>query len=624
MEIRRVINIFITILVVLSMTSVIRFTNFLFIIPVIFALILNLFTEKTLNRHLLTLIAISIAILIAVNTSINTLVSSLIKIILIFIAIKLLEEKRYRDYMQIITLSVFLITASGLMDISMIFLLYILIAIFLINFLIILLTIYDNSSSDITIRKDELKQIFIKTSIIPTLAIPFAMFLFLVIPRTNTPLFDFLGRADTAKTGFTSQINLGQVSSIQETESIAFRAKMPEIDPQKLYWRSVVFDIYKDGSWHASNNRGRVRFRFDNLNYKEVSYEIYLEPTSDKYLILLDKPTIVNYKEPLIKTENLEFLTQKEISKKIFYTGKSILSETFIDTDSDIDNAMDKDGIPNSILNLAKELKKGSEIETIQNIEAFLKKNYSYSLQDLPKGVSPVEEFLFNNKKGNCEYFASAMALLLRGNDIPARLVGGFLGGYYNKNAGYYAVSNKNAHVWVEALVDNKWMRIDPTPAPISYFTQRQTLSFMMKMRIYLDYISFYWTKFVINYNLQTQIEIAMKLTHNFKNFNLRPPASIFLIIPSLTIFIIIYLSLKLKKGGSQYILNKFYNELSRKGIKIDHHLSIYQNIENIKDPLIKAEAIKFAKEFNRMLFKDGKLEKNTLHLIIKNIKKLK
>ncbi len=622
MEIKRVINIVITLLVVLSIISVVRFTNLIFILPVIFALIFNLYTEKRLNRHILTFIAISISIIITINTSINTLVSSLIKIILIFIAIKLLEEKKYRDYMQIITLALFLITASGLMDISMIFLLYILIAIFLINFLIILLTIYDNTSATM-LKKDDLKQIFIKTSIIPLLAIPFAMFLFFVIPRTNTPLFDFLGRGDTAKTGFTSQINLGQVSSIQETESIAFRAKMQEIDPQKLYWRSVVFDIYKDGSWHASNNRGRVKFRFDNS--KEITYEIYLEPTFDKYLILLDKPTTVKYNEHLTKTENLEFLTQKEISKKIYYSGKSILADRFTDTDSDIENAMEKDGIPKNIITLAKELKKGNDIETIQNIESFLKKNYSYSLQDLPKGRSPVEEFLFNNKKGNCEYFASAMALLLRSNDIPARLVGGFLGGYYNKNAGYYAVSNKNAHVWVEALVDNQWIRIDPTPAPISNFTQRQSLSFMMKIRIYLDYISFYWTKFVINYNLQTQIELAVKLTHNFKNFTFKPSvSSILWFIPLMTIMIIIFFSIKIRKVQPQHILSKFYNELSRKGVKVDPNLPILKNIETIKDPILKEESIRFAEDFNKMLFKDGKLEKNTLHLRIKNIKKIK
>ena len=74
----------------------------------------------------------------------------------------------------------------------------------------------------------------------------------------------------------------------------------------------------------------------------------------------------------------------------------------------------------------------------------------------MPLTTHPVEDFLFKYRYGNCEYFASAMAVMLRMSGIPSRLVGGYRGGYYIEVGKYYLIPEKNAHVWVEAYIDNK------------------------------------------------------------------------------------------------------------------------------------------------------------------------
>lgn len=80
-------------------------------------------------------------------------------------------------------------------------------------------------------------------------------------------------------------------------------------------------------------------------------------------------------------------------------------------------------------------------------------------------GDHPLEDFLFRYKSGHCEYFASAMVLLLRSQGIPARLVTGFLGGEYNRLEGYYVVRQVNAHAWVEAWIEGEgWRTFDATP----------------------------------------------------------------------------------------------------------------------------------------------------------------
>jgi hypothetical protein len=72
-------------------------------------------------------------------------------------------------------------------------------------------------------------------------------------------------------------------------------------------------------------------------------------------------------------------------------------------------------------------------------------------------------EFMSNKKAGFCSHYSSALALILRVKKIPSRLVSGFMGGMYNRFAGFYLVSQNDAHVWVEAYENGRWRRLDPT-----------------------------------------------------------------------------------------------------------------------------------------------------------------
>ncbi len=90
---------------------------------------------------------------------------------------------------------------------------------------------------------------------------------------------------------------------------------------------------------------------------------------------------------------------------------------------------------------------------------------YTLDMSVTDPSIDAVEDFLFNRKQGHCEYFASALGLMLRAVDIPARLVSGFKGGDQNPSTGYFVVQGRHAHVWVEALIDGRWRVLDATPA---------------------------------------------------------------------------------------------------------------------------------------------------------------
>jgi len=108
-----------------------------------------------------------------------------------------------------------------------------------------------------------------------------------------------------------------------------------------------------------------------------------------------------------------------------------------------------------------------------------------------------VANFLFVRKQGHCEYFASAMAIMLRTLGIPARIVNGFRGAEFNDITGSYLVRARDAHSWVEAYIPGiGWTTFDPTPAGLGYAHGRWS-----RLQLYLDAASEFWREWVVNYD---------------------------------------------------------------------------------------------------------------------------
>lgn len=131
---------------------------------------------------------------------------------------------------------------------------------------------------------------------------------------------------------------------------------------------------------------------------------------------------------------------------------------------------------------------------------------FSYSLNTKRENYSidPVEEFL-ERKTGHCEYFASALALMLRAVEIPARIVSGFKGGTENQITGYYEIEQRHAHAWVEAFIDGHWFVLDATPAD----ERQQSVDGMNhSLRTWQDVVNFIsdvWNLYVVDINIGSQ-----------------------------------------------------------------------------------------------------------------------
>jgi hypothetical protein len=145
---------------------------------------------------------------------------------------------------------------------------------------------------------------------------------------------------------------------------------------------------------------------------------------------------------------------------------------------------------------------------------------YTYSLNmNLPRdpALDPIEDFVMNHRTGHCQYFASALALMLRSRGIPARIVVGYRGYEYNESFHYYQVQQRHAHAWVEAYLapeaipENEtlagpnygagaWLRLDPTPSGEEH-AAALARSWLGAARDWLDYFDFVWSDYVVGLN---------------------------------------------------------------------------------------------------------------------------
>ena len=140
-------------------------------------------------------------------------------------------------------------------------------------------------------------------------------------------------------------------------------------------------------------------------------------------------------------------------------------------------------------------------------IERYLSTKLRYTTQ-LPTTapLDPVADFLFNRREGHCEYFASAMALMLRAEGIPSRIVTGYQRGVFNPLTEWYLIRASDAHSWVEAFIPGHgWQSFDPTPAG----PPAEAAGIFTRLALYADAMEVFWQEWVVGYDQERQIALA-------------------------------------------------------------------------------------------------------------------
>ncbi|MBI3892794.1 MAG: DUF3488 domain-containing protein [Candidatus Wallbacteria bacterium] len=370
--------------------------------------------------------------------------------------------------------------------------------------------------------------------------------LFFILPRAPFVLFNLSNM--TSVTGFGDEMSLGEMTSIKKSSKLYMRVYAKD---QKK-WRGQVLDRYEGRKWtsRAARGAGRsftaepgrpVRLKpndptpLENLFLQEIIIEPYLnralfsalEPVAVE---LIGYPIVHGDGDTLSRGGDTRF-------QKVAYRVWSRLPQA---TTAQLQAA----AAPLNVIYSMKPYQQlpdgltrlkalSARIAGPQKgwyrkaaaIEDYLQKNLSYTLDlpEVPAGTDPVEAFLFENKRGHCEYFASAMVLLLRAQGIPSRVVTGFAFGEYNSFGGYYNVREKDAHAWVEAYLGNVgWWEFDPTPGG----NEKEDLGLLdrlgltrtplwLQMKAWLDSTDAQWQREVVSYSADSQRDLMTRIAES-------------------------------------------------------------------------------------------------------------
>jgi transglutaminase-like putative cysteine protease len=565
-------------------------------------------------RWLLTVLSFAVLLYFFVRFDMEDLIGQIVEILFVFMGIKFLENKGFRDYMQIYALALFMLAGLGLMTLGMAFIVYLLTFLVLLCLSLIFLTYYAQDP-ELELTRQTLRTMITRSLFIPVLAIPLSGLMFIILPRTSYPVLTFLNRPDKARSGFTDNVTLGHVSDIQEDERIIFRATMEQIDESSLYWRGITLDQFDGTSWKGTKKRYYTAARGSIPAGKYISQTIYLEPYENSSLFVLDKPVHIEGRN-VRRYDDLTFAMPYNVDNRIRYAVFSVLSDTVAEENIEREKYLQLPRkLPSRIVSLAKNLAvKNNDIAAVRNVFDHLNSGrYKYSLKDLPLTKNPLETFFFDSRSGNCEYFASAMAVLLRVNGIPSRIVGGYRGGYYNEIGNYYLVPQKNAHVWVETFIDGRgWVRFDPTPASPEAFAAAHKKGVFLKAQLLFDSINYYWHGIILTYNLDRQLSITRSIFLELKkpSFSFSFPGSRFarytgiVIIAAVLMIAVWFLA---RSGGSRemIVLNRFLKKLKVLGYPKGQAEGLEEFAARIADERVQRISLEFIRNFENIYYTD-------------------
>lgn len=367
---------------------------------------------------------------------------------------------------------------------------------------------------------------------------------FYALPRWSFGRFSQFSQRNVFVAGFGSDVKLGEIGRIQQSDQVVMHVSFlsGSQPPAEMKWRGATLATFDGRRWFNEFRSGSRRYVTDLDNHlnlrdgfiafvltgtdgfeisplqKRIDYRVLLEPIGTNVIFLLPTPTAleaetrsymvdsaggIGYWDPqrLVRTYNAQAV-ERALSADAARTIAGYppeIAKYYLQVPDTLDKR-----VAELTQQIVKD--KASVYERARAVELYLTKTYGYTLEMQAAGDDPISFFLFQRKKGHCEYFASAMAIMLRTAGIPARVVNGFRGGEFNDVSGSYIVRARDAHSWVEAYVPGHgWYEFDPTPAGEPMPRNRWA-----RLLLYVDAAREFWGEWVINYDFAHQRDLSL------------------------------------------------------------------------------------------------------------------
>ena len=482
--------------------------------------------------------------------------------------------RQRRDDLQVLVLGLFLIVVAGVISVSLVFAAQLLV--FTAAALVFLLAVTIVDVTDVRVMPEPPGQVpgwaahvswprlarrlrrVIDWRVATLGALLFAgvvavsAVLFTAIPRFQIGDSLFLDRlvAKRARTGFNDTIHFGDISQISEDNAVAMNVDVsdPAKAPAVPYWRMLVLDDYRDGTFRVSpaarlSQFGRVQGESYLLGTERSldgpSFTVYLEPGVSRFLPLLGPFSSLRFREQQYFQHSSHLgvvaLRDEPATMTAYKVDGMLSSDSFADphffarqkgrgqvSESGLYLALHLSAADRSALEAVdREVSRGADgtAESYgKTLNRWLAAHHGYSLSpDIPSGSGdPLVRWVTSSREGHCELFAGAFVILARAHGLPARVVTGFKGGTWNGYSSNYTVRNSDAHAWAELWDASRglWLREDPLqPAAAGAQAQDQGAASLghvdRSWSARLDSLRVFWYRRIVNFDQQTHVEAA-------------------------------------------------------------------------------------------------------------------
>ncbi len=375
------------------------------------------------------------------------------------------------------------------------------------------------------------------------LGLPF----FFIAPRTaSSALFRTRGGL-AGIIGFSDNVTLGDIGRLKSNDETVMHVRIEGTGAarnRELRWRGVALYEFNGRGWSKSpsalrfeqkaSEHGILRLGTTGAVERLVAQTFFVEPLDTPVIFAARRAVALQAALPYVRVDSegslqtrphdLERLAYKVYSDTSEPDAEVLRADRLAYLISEERYKQLPDNLDPRIAELARTVVTRAAApngyEKARAIEAYLRDNYGYTLDLKAGGRDPLADFLFNVREGHCEYFSTAMAVMLRTQGIATRVVNGFLPGEYNEAAGAFTVRQSDAHSWVEVYFpeSNSWVTFDPTPAIGR--ASRQRFGFAAHLGKYAEALELAWFQYVIGYDKQEQRSLAAWLQNRLADLS--------------------------------------------------------------------------------------------------------
>jgi transglutaminase-like putative cysteine protease/Ca2+/Na+ antiporter len=506
----------------------------------------------------------------------NVEVTVLAHLILFLSAVKLLQVKADRDWFFLYLISFFVVLLAAGLSTSPVFLLTLTLYLLCILSTVVAFEIQkarrkvQATQTRILIAPDS--TIFRKLSIqrwrrryhetrrLPLVSLALLLFIvvlalpfFLIAPRTRANALTRSGNGLAGMfVGFSDRVRLGEIGRLKRSDEIVMHVRLEANgagSSKDLRWRGVALDEFTGREWIKSSTAQRFEKKESDSGLFQVgttedlrrltAQTFFVEPLDTPVLFGLPRIVAVQGRLPFVRVDSEGSAQSRP------HDQERAVYRVYSDTLTPDPSVLRADGLDYYVSaarylalrdNLDPRIKATTKdviaragarngYDAARAVESYLRDNYGYTLDLKAGGPDPLADFLFNVKEGHCEYFSTAMAVMLRTQGVATRVVNGFLPGQFNEAADAFTVRQSDAHSWVEVYFSetNSWVTFDPTPA--AGRTPRVRSGLAAQLSKYSEALELMWFQYVIGYDKQEQRSLAASWQNRL--FDLRRGAAV-------------------------------------------------------------------------------------------------